>query len=183
MKSFIKKNPLLILIVIIGLYLRINNYEALYYHAHDQDLSAWIVKDILQGHIRLIGQQTSQLGVFIGPAFYYALIPFYLLANMEPVGGIFLVTIISLLTLLSYYYVLSKIFGKTAGLVAAFLYAINFSIILTDREVVPTSPVILWSVWFLYDLWLIYNAKFKRGFLFLGILIGFIWHINLALVL
>src|SRR4029079_15579793 len=62
-------------------------------------------------------------------------------------------------------------------------YAVSFYTLLIDREVVPTMPVILWSVWFLYALWLFAKRKQKGAWPILGILLGLIWHLNFALVL
>jgi hypothetical protein len=43
-------------------------------------------------------------------------------------------------------------------------------------------PVMLWTVWYLYDLYLIYKGRQKIGFVLFGVLIALIWHLNLALV-
>ncbi|MDO8657992.1 MAG: hypothetical protein Q7K55_04580, partial [Candidatus Levybacteria bacterium] len=72
MKYLLSSKPLLILILLLGLFFRIYKLEIFYPWGHDQDLFAWIAKDILiDGHFRLIGQETSIIGVFIGPLFYY----------------------------------------------------------------------------------------------------------------
>lgn len=153
-------------------------------YSHDQDLIAWFILDVLNNqHIRLIGQETSQSGVFIGPLFYYLMIPFYALTNMHPIGGIIFSTIIGLLTILSIYWVFEKIVNKRVGLLGAFIYAINFTLVFTDREVVPTTPVVLWSTWFLYSLYLLLNNKKERALIILGVLIGLIWHLNMGLIL
>jgi len=55
-------------------------------------------------------------------------------------------------------------------------------IIFTDREVVPTMPVMLWTVWFLFAIWRVLNGK-KYGYLLIGILFGLIWNLNLQLVI
>ena len=153
-------------------------------YSHDQDLAGWFIKDVvIDKHMRLVGQETSTQGIFIGPIFYYLQIPFYVFTGMDPIGGTYLVTILGLLTIVSFYYVLLKIFNKQTGLVAAFIYSLSFYTIYNDREVVPTMPVILWSVWFLYGLNLLLKNEQKKAFLVFGILIGLIWHINFALVL
>jgi 4-amino-4-deoxy-L-arabinose transferase-like glycosyltransferase len=82
-----------------------------------------------------------------------------------------------------FYYVFAKVFDKRTGLIASFLYAVSFYTIFNDREVVPTMPVIAWSVWFFYALNLLLKGKQKVAYLILGILIGLIWHLNMTLVL
>ncbi len=142
---------------------------------HDNDLSAWIVKDIVvDKHLRLIGQQTTALGIFIGPLFYYALIPFYLITRMDPIGTVAFPWFIGLASIISFYYVVNKIWARRPALIAALLYAASFGISATEREIVPTTPVFLWSIWFLY-------ALHHRSLPLLAILFALVWHIHLAL--
>lgn len=179
-----KINWILIAIVIAGVFFRLHQFDQLFYYSHDHDLIGWFIRDILEnGHLRLIGQETSQHGVFIGPLFYYLLIPFYALGNMDPIAGIWLPILIAIGSMISVYFVFSRIWNTKTGLIGSFIYAFSFNLAFTDREVVPTTPVMLWSIWFLYSLHLIKQGKQKYGFLLGAILIGLIWHINLALAL
>lgn len=180
--SFLRKNWLLVAILFLGLFLRSYRALTLFMYAHDQDLAAWIVSDILGGHLRLIGQETSVGGVFIGGLYYYILIPFYVLFGMSPVGGLVLSIVLSVVSIGSYYWVFKTIFNRQVGLIVAFMYSASFLIVMTDREAVPTMPVMLWAVWFLYGLWQILEGKQKQGYILMGILIGLIWHLNLGLL-
>lgn len=179
-----KKSNLLILllIILIGLFFRTYAVVERFEFGHDGDLYSWIVKDIVVNHhFRLIGQLTSAPGIFIGGLFYYLLIPFFLLSNMDPIGGIFLSISISLVTLLSYYFVFSRLFNIKVGLITTFLYAILLSPVNADRWVVPTITSNLWVVWYFYTLINIGRGNFKVLPL-LGVLIGLIWHIHIALI-
>lgn len=180
--KFVKKHYVILSILLIGLLLRVYKFEVLFQYNHDQDLLSWFVKDILENkHLRLIGQETSNPGVFIGPLFYYLLIPFYILSGMDPIGGIWFSVISGCLAIASFYFVFSKIFNKNVGLIAAFIYSVSSYTVFTDREVVPTQPAMMWTVWYLYAVFLILKGRQKWGFLLAGILLGLIWHINLAL--
>ncbi len=150
---------------------------------HDADLFSWIVKDItINGHLRLVGQETSASGIFIGPLFYYLLVPFFLLFNMDPVAALVPVTIIGFLTVVSYYIVFSKLFNNKVGLIASFLYAILISsAVWFDRRLAPSTPTNLWTIWYFYTLIMLSRGKFWVLPL-LGILIGLIWHIHIALI-
>ena len=78
-KLFIKNLPL-ILILLLGVFLRTYKALELFAYAHDQDLAAWIVRDIIfNKHIRLIGQETSTQGIFVVSLYYYLQVPFYLI--------------------------------------------------------------------------------------------------------
>lgn len=84
MISFLKKHKILLIILLLALFLRVYRLEDLLTYSHDQDLAGWFVRDVWENkHLRLIGQETSTAGIFIGALFYYMLIPFYLLFGME----------------------------------------------------------------------------------------------------
>lgn len=174
-------NPfILFLIVVLCVFMRIWRYEDFYGFGHDQDLFSWIAKDIVvDKHIRLIGQETSINGVFIGPIFYYLISLLFLFFNMDPRIANMVIVIVSLFTALSFYYVISKFFGKTAGFITSFLYSSSLGMALFDRWVVPTQPTLLWSIWYLYVLLSFLKGNFKV-LPVLAILIGLIWHIHIA---
>lgn len=175
---------ILIAILILALFLRFYKFKEFYIFSHDQDLASWVVKDILVNkHLRLIGQETSSKGVFIGALFYYLQIPFYLIGKMNPLPTVFLPMILGVFATFSVYFVISNIKGKKEGLIAALIYGASSLIVFTDREVAPTMPVMLWSVWYLYSLFLLSKNEQLKGFVLWGILLTLIWHLNLALVI
>lgn len=172
------------LILILSFFLRVYNFKSFYVFSHDQDLASWIVKDILVNHhVRLIGQETSSQGVMIGALFYYLQAPFYLLGGMNPLLSVFLSIILGVFATYSIYFVFSKIFSTKVGLIGAFIYAVSALIVFTDREVAPTMPVVLWAAWYLYSLYLIQKNNQMKGFALWALLVGLIWHLNLALVI
>lgn len=182
--NFLQSHKTIVLIVLIGLFLRSYKPLELFMYSHDQDLLSWFVKDIVTNHnLRLIGQETSVHGVFIGPLWYYLAIPFYLLSGMNPIGGLLLAILVGVATVASIYFVFTSVSRRSVGLLGALLYAVSFYSVLTDREVVPTTPTILWSVWAFFAVHLFLTKKYKQGFLLTGVLTGLIWHINMGLVL
>ena len=182
MKYLLSSKTILILILLLGLFFRIYKLEIFYPWGHDQDLFAWIAKDIVvDHHFRLIGQETSITGLFIGPIFYYLIALSFILFNMNPLSGAVVSTAVSLLTIISIYWVFRKFFSKSVGLIGAFLYAVSPGAVFLDRWVVPTQPTILWSVWFLYVLLSILKGNFQI-LIPLSILIGLIWHVHIAFI-
>lgn len=185
MISYFKKRPHLILlfcILLISLFFRTYQLVERFEFAHDGDLYSWIVKDIVANHHpRLIGQLTSAPGIFIGGLFYYLLVPFFLITKMDPIGVTGLGIVVGLLTIISYYLVLSKLFNRATGLIAAFLHAILITNVGFDRWIVPTLPTKLWAIWYLYTLTMISRGNFSV-FPVLGILLGLTWHIHIALI-
>ena len=170
-------------IIALGVFLRLYKYEAWFAYGHDYDLLGWFVKDVVvNGHFRLIGQETSTPGIFIGPLFYYYQVLFYLVFSLNSIGGVFGVLLLSIFSVWSFYYVFRQMFSLRVGTVAMFFSAVSYYMVSNDREVFPTMPVILWSVWFLYTIFLLLKGK-QTGYFVAGILIGLIWHMNMALII
>lgn len=178
------ENKIILVVVITGLFLRFVQLKYRFLYGHDQDLASWFVKDILVNHhFRLIGQETSTMGIFIGPFFYYLMTLFYMIFKMDPIGGAYLIFCISIFGIWSVYFVIKRIWDKTTAIFALIIYCFSYYTIFNDREVVPTMPVIIWTVWFLYAVHLFLIKKLRPGFLLAGILAGLIWHLNFALIL
>lgn len=174
-----KIKPIFVLVfaLLLGLFMRGFQFQERFLYAHDSDLASWIVKDIVvDHHLRLIGQLTSVPGIFIGPLFYYLLIPFYLIGRMDPLPSVFFSILVGLTGIASIYYVFKKTLGLVPAQIGAILYAVSFGISQTEREVVPTTPVMLWTVWFFY-------AVHKKNLILTAVLLALIWHLNLALFL
>lgn len=180
--KYMKRFPLiLILIILVCIFFRTYQLVERFEFAHDGDLYSWIVKDIVVNrHSRLIGQLTSAPGIFIGSFFYYLLVPFFLLTNMDPIGVTILGVIVGVLTIISYYFVLGKLFNRTTGIIASFLHAVLIPAIGFDRWIVPTIPTKLWAIWYLYTLIMMIRGNFSV-LPVLGILIGLIWQVHIAL--
>lgn len=184
MKKYFKNKNLVILglILVVGLVMRLYNFEKSFIFAHDQDLYSWIAKDIvINRHLRLVGQITSVDGVFIGPLYYYLMAATYLLFGMNPLSAVVPLTIIGLVTVLSFYIFGKKYFSERIGLIMAFIYAVSYGAVSYDRWSCPTELAILWTVWFLYLIFGMFRKKVKLIPLF-GILIGLTYHIHIALV-
>lgn len=173
---------LLLIILLLGLFFRTYDPIGRFNYDHDSELFSWIAKDIIVNHHpRLIGQLTSAPGVFIGSFYYYLNVPFFLLTNMDPLGAVIPITIIGLLTILSYYIVFSKLFNRSVGLISSFLYAVLLSNVGFDRRVVPSTLTNIWLIWYFYAILMMTRGNYSV-LPILGILIGLIWHIHIALL-
>jgi len=184
LKKFLTLNNItFVAIVLLGVFFRFYEIKTRFVYGHDHDLTSWFIKDVVvDGHLRLIGQQTSTSGIFIGPFYYYFQIPFFLLLKMDPIAQVVASSLLGIFGIVTSYWVFSKVFDKKTGLIASYLYSISFFVVSNDREAVPTVLVIAWSIWFFYAISLLFRGEQKKGFLILGILVGLIWHLNVALV-
>lgn len=129
-----KRYALLIFILLLCLFFRSFRLESFYGFGHDQDLLSWIAKDqVIDRHFRLIGQETSISGVFIGPLFYDLVSVVFILFSMNPLSANIVTLLISLFTAYSFYFVISKFFNKPAGFISAFLYSVSIGAASFDR--------------------------------------------------
>lgn len=177
-----KKYLWLTVAVGLGIFTRSYQYLDRFNYAHDNDLASWIVKDIVvDKHVRLIGQLTSSPGIYIGPLWYYLQIPFYLAGHMDPIYVPVLSILVGISAIVSVYWVMHQIYGSEASWIAALIYAVSWGISTAERDIVPTTSVFLWSIWFLYAINMLLRGQ-KRGLVLVAVLWALIWHINLALI-
>src|SRR4030066_2390927 len=88
-KLFTKTNIVLAAIFLLGIFLRFYQIKERFIFGHDHDLAFWIVKDVLLNkHFRLIGQETSTQGIFIGPLYYYLQAPFFAIFRMDAIAEV-----------------------------------------------------------------------------------------------
>ena len=105
-----KVKIILFSILILSFLLRLYNFRSYYVFSHDQDLASWIIKDILvNGHLRLIGQETSSQGVFIGALFLLSPNTFLSFGRMSPLSAVFLPVILGVFATYSLFLFLVKL--------------------------------------------------------------------------
>jgi 4-amino-4-deoxy-L-arabinose transferase-like glycosyltransferase len=115
---------LLILALLVGFFARTYRLADTFDFNGDLGRDALVAKRIIVDHkLTLIGPRASGGDFYLGPFYYYFIIPSLLLAGFSPLGPVYLTVAINLLTIVLVYFVSSKLFSKTAGSVAALLYA------------------------------------------------------------
>ncbi|MDP3888722.1 MAG: glycosyltransferase family 39 protein, partial [bacterium] len=178
-----KINPLFVLgfILCLGIFLRVYNIpQTLLFH-FDQGYHGLAIKDIWDNkRIALLGHKTDAAGVFHGPAFYYFMLPFYLISGWNPAGVSILLAILDGFSIIFIYFAGKNLFNKNVGLLAALLYAISYSLISYSRWLSNVTPIPFFTSAMLYFL-----VKFSQGkvyFMPLSALIaGFIIQLNGAI--
>lgn len=166
-KVWISQNKLefwlLLIILGIGSFMRLYKIGGYMTFLGDEGRDAIIVRRLLvNGDPILIGPGTSIGNMYIGPLYYYLIAPALLLANFSPVGPSILVALIGIVTIFMVYLIARNWFGKVAGLVSSFLYAIAPTVIIFSRaswnpNVMPFFALLcIWSVWKFF-----YENKFK----------------------
>jgi 4-amino-4-deoxy-L-arabinose transferase-like glycosyltransferase len=181
-------NILLLLVFFLGIALRIPEIiNRNYLFGFDQGWNYNLVKEIVVDHkFRLIGAETSLgvgfNGVFHGPGYYYLLAIFYILFKGDPYGGLVLMFLSGLITLIITYILGLKIFGKIGALILLFLVSNSPPIISQSRFLWTPHPA---SVLIIILFGLIYLSTFNPiKFLPLAMLVAaMVYHFHLGIAI
>ncbi len=171
----IKRNKveffLLLLILIIASILRFYNIVDFLHFANDEARDAFVVKNIFnKGSIPLLGPETSIGHFYLGPIFYYLLIPFFLIFKFHPVSGAILSAILGIISVFLMWKLTRNIFSKEAALISSFLYSISFIVILHSRWSWNPNLVPFFFLLYLYSFYKLTTLKINLSkFLYLWI--------------
>ncbi len=148
---------ILLAIVFVGLFLRLYKLPSMVGFDFDQEYAAMFAQTILKVYpVQMIGQGLSIQGLFMGPFYFYYLVPFFALTHLDPIGGYLGSIFLGIGTIILYYVVLHSVFGKTAGILGAWLVSTLLFYIQYDWAMAPTysSIFIILITWFcLYNYW------------------------------
>jgi len=160
------KRTLIILlsIFIFAIIVRFINFGESLYFGYDEARDAFDSQNIyLLGDIKLSGPPASAFkGINHGPIYLYFIGPLFLLGGGNPyfVSAIF--RIINALGIIPVYFVTNLYFGRIAGIISAFLFAVSFEqhqyAIFTGN---PSLSNLFWIILFL-GAGIVYKYKEKR---------------------
>jgi 4-amino-4-deoxy-L-arabinose transferase-like glycosyltransferase len=153
MGKWIGKNRVLILILLLAAILRFYRFGEMVNFDFDQEYAADFAYDIVKVFpVTLIGQGLSVQGLFMGPWYFYFLVPFFFLTNLHPLGGFIGSVCLGLITIAAYYFLLKRIFNIKTAMLAAFLRSIMFVAIVHDWTMVPcySSELLVLITWYIF---------------------------------
>lgn len=120
------KNSFLIfcLIALVGIFFSFYSLEKLYGFEFDQERDYYIVKEIINGKLTLIGPRVvSSAGFYLGPWYYYLQLPFFFIMSGNPLYGAAFTASVNLVIYLSLYFVLHRLTSsRLIALAAAILW-------------------------------------------------------------
>ncbi len=121
-------------IVLLSLVLRVWNLPLGLHFQGDQGRDALIVSQIFtEADPVFIGPVTSVGNMYLGPFYYYFMLPFLLITYPSPVGPAIAVAILGAITTWLIFEIAHREFDFTTGSLAGFFYAINHSAIEYNR--------------------------------------------------
>lgn len=158
---------LLIVILLAGAYLRLNRISEYMTFLGDEGRDVLVVKHmIVDGDLTLLGPTASVGGFYLGPVYYYFMVPFLWLWNLDPTGPAVMVALFGVATIYLLYSSGRDFFGVRAGLAAAALYALSPLAISMGRSSWNPNIVPFFSLLLIYLLWK------KRFHFWAGVVIG-----------
>lgn len=128
--SSLKKHTvpiLLVLIFVVALAFRFLHFPQNIYFGYDQARDAYESQRIYNDRdLTLLGPRTEVDGVFHSPLYYYIIGPLYLFSEGQPYLPAAFVLLINALGVFLIFKIGDVLFGRTAGLLSALLYAFSF---------------------------------------------------------
>ncbi len=159
-------DKIFIIILLAGAFLRLYNLENSQQFLGDQGRDALIVSKIFkEKDLVFIGPVTSVGNMYLGPLYYYFMLPFLFLSYPSPMGPIYAVACLGIMTILLLYLFAKKMFDEKIALIASFFYAFSFTIAAQTRFSWNPNPAPLVSIIMIY---LLFKVQ-KNPKLWLGI--------------
>ena len=110
----------LLLIFVFFIFLRFYLLEEKSSFGWDQVDNAWAAKNIIvDKKLPLVGMQAKgSSGFFIGPYYYYLLVPVYFLTNLDPIASGIFAGITSVISFFIIYFITRSLFSNKIALLA-----------------------------------------------------------------
>ena len=175
--SFLKKNNYLILVVLIILLAAILRFWQLPQYMTflgDEGRDALAVKRMIVDHkFRLIGPVTSVGNMYLGPLYYYLMLPAMMISFLSPIGPAAMVALLGILTTALIYFYGREWIGAKGSLLAAFLYAISPVVIIFSRSSWNPNVMPFFALVSIYGIWRVWQKKQFFWLSILGITLSF----------
>lgn len=168
-----KKYIILFLILAVAAYVRLWQISDYMTFLGDEGRDVLVVKRMIVDHKwTLLGPTASVGGFFLGPIYYYFMLPFLWLWRLDPTGPAVMVALFGIATVYVVYRIGRDFFSENVGLSAAALYALSPVVIAFSRSSWNPNVVQFFSALLVYFLWRAEREAKKKYFIFIGIALG-----------
>lgn len=163
----------LTVILLVGAYLRLYKISEYMTFLGDEGRDVLVVKRMIVDHKwTLLGPTASVGGFFLGPIYYYFMLPFLWLWKLDPTGPAVMVALFGIATIYLVFRVGKDFFGDLAGLIAASLYAVSPVVIAYSRASWNPNLVPFFSTLLIYLLWRIVVKNRWSELFWVGVVLG-----------
>lgn len=139
-------------ILALSLFLNIYRLSELMIFIGDQGWFYLSARDIITtGNIPLVGITTSHTWLHQGPLWTYALAPILWLFRFNPISGAYFTAILGTISVWILYRLCKNLFSEKVGFISALLYSTSPLVIMNSRFAYHTSPIPLFTIFFLYS--------------------------------
>lgn len=163
----------LVFLLLLGAYLRLYKISEYMTFLGDEGRDMLVIKHMIVDHkFTLLGPTASVGGFFLGPIYYYFMLPFVWLWQLDPTGAAVMVALAGIATIYLIYRVGKEFFDEWVGLIAASLYTVSPVVIAYSRSSWNPNLVPLFSTWLIYMLWLTVVKKNPKLLFWIGVILG-----------
>ena len=164
---------LLLGILLLAAYLRLYNISGYMTFLGDEGRDALVVKQMIVDHKwTLLGPTASVGGFFLGPIYYYFMLPFLWAWRLDPTGPAVMVALFGVATVYLLYRSGRDMFGSWVGIVASALYALSPVVIAYSRSSWNPNIVPFFSLLMIFLLWRFAENGKLRNIVGAGICMG-----------
>lgn len=164
---------LLFVIVLISAYLRLYRVSEYMTFLGDEGRDMLVVKHMIVDHkFTLLGPTASVGGFFLGPIYYYFMLPFVWASGMNPAGAAVMVGIFGIATVMLLYKAGKDMVDTSVGLVSAALYGVSPLIIAYSRSSWNPNIVPFFALSLIYLMWKSAALASRKYLFFIGVILG-----------
>lgn len=147
--------PLVLLgILLVASYLRLFRISEYMTFLGDEGRDMLVIKRMIVDHkFTLLGPTASVGGFFLGPVYYYFMLPFVWLWGLDPAGAAVMVALFGIATVYLLYRFVREAFDTVTGFITASLYAVSPLVIAYSRSSWNPNLVPFFSLLMMYLLW------------------------------
>ncbi|MBI5619684.1 glycosyltransferase family 39 protein [Candidatus Gottesmanbacteria bacterium] len=139
----------------------------------DEGRDVLVVKRMIVDHkFTLLGPTASVGGFFLGPIYYYFMLPFLWAWNLDPTGPAVMVALFGIATIYLVFRAGKDMFNPATGLIAAGFYALSPMVIAYSRSSWNPNLVPFFSLLVVYLLWRIVRYERWGELFWVGVFLG-----------
>jgi len=155
-------------IFLVGFFVRVYRISDTLPFLGDEGRDALIVKRmIVDKDFTLIGPVTSVGNMYLGPFYYYMMLPAMVITDLDPVGPAYMVAVIGVITLIFVYMVGRSWFGIRAAVFGSLFFSLSAMVVKWTRTSWNPNPMPFFSLILIWAMYKYYEQR-KAGYLLLA---------------
>lgn len=163
----------LISLLILGAYLRLYKISEYMTFLGDEGRDMLVIKHMIVDHkFTLLGPTASVGGFFLGPIYYYFMLPFVWAWHMDPSGAAVMVALFGIATIYLMYKLGTVMFDQWVGIIAASIYTVSPVVIAYSRSSWNPNLVPFFSTLLMYLMWDTIVKKKPTNLFWIGVILG-----------